>query len=331
MSGAKKYRVKKKIAAKKNKKKRKNLNPRQKQHERIFNPRRIVPEAKLIQKELPPMRKKTRKRIATEAERKKKYKTSQYKERAKRLRPFFKGQFAAGEGFDLRKPDSWTPAQKAKVTKYFRVMAPHITGDFVTKRYRNKENEQAAFDASLQEHRLKGQTGIAFKLSDPNEKLEIVVKRGKATIKQSGVTRVKIKFNRERFLADPDAEIDRALATTKANAFRLITGGSTQLKRLTRSDVKLELMALIKQYAPTRVRYEQGQRSYDDWLNGLIAYEGSAKKTATAIDKFIKRQERVSAVNEIERLDTLSKKGGGKGYNKTIVEQIEIRRKRKQK
>ncbi len=254
---------------------------------------------------------------------------AQYKTRAKRLRPFFKDMFSAKSGFDLRKPGTWTPQQKRKVTNYFRVMAPRITGDFKVKRYRLPENTRAAIDASLQEHPLKGQTAVAFSMTHPREKLEISIKDGVANVRQSGVSHVELKFNKKAFLKDPDAEIDRALNATDANIFRVITGAQQQLKTLTRSDVKEEIARLTRMYKESNIRRDMGQRPFDDWLNGLMAYPGTEKKTQTAVDKFVYRQERASAKREIDRLDTLSKKHGGKGYKKTIAAQVEITRDRK--
>lgn len=265
----------------------------------------------------------------TEKERAAIHKRNQYRERAKRLRPFFKDVFTASEGFDLRSPDKWTPAQKAKVTKYFRVMAPHITGDFVVKRYRRPDNKKAALEASMQERPLKGQTAVAFRKTDTREALRVTVKDGVANVVRSGVEQISLDFNRKAFMRDPDAEIDRALAKTDANVFRIQTGAFAQLKTLTRSEVKAEIARLIKQYSPENIRRDQGQRPFDDWLNGLIAYPGTKKKTYTKVQSFVRRQERQAAKNEIARLDRLSKERGGKGYSRTIDEQVKMRRKRK--
>jgi hypothetical protein len=40
------------------------------------------------------------------------------KEHVKKMRPYFGERFKAGSGFDLRKPDTWTPAQR-QVTRYW--------------------------------------------------------------------------------------------------------------------------------------------------------------------------------------------------------------------
>lgn len=232
-------------------------------------------------------------------------KRQQYKDRVKRMRPFFGDMFKASEGYDLRSPDKWTPQQKAKVTRYFRVIAPRITGDFVKKRYRKPENIRAAIEASLQERVLPGQKVAAFNV-DPGEQIEIKIKDGRAAIKQAGVDRVKLPFNKAAFLADPDAEIDRVLAMTDANVFRIITGGQQQNKTLTRSDVKDEIIKLIRDYHPENIQRAQDQRPFDEWLNGLMAYPGTEKKTFSAIDRFVHKHIKIMEKKEKDRLDQLS-------------------------
>jgi hypothetical protein len=251
----------------------------------------------------------------------------QYKERAKRMRGFFGDMFKAKDGYDLRKVDSWTPQQKAKVTRYFRVIAPRITGDFIVKRYRKPENITAAIQASLQERVLEGQTAAAFNV-DPGEKLEIKIREGRASVKQGGIDRVRLPFNKAAFLEDADAEIDRVLAATDANVFRVITGGQQQNKTLTREDVKGEIFALIMNYRPEAIREEHGQRPFDEWLNGLMAYPGTKKKTFTAIDRFVRKHARIMEIKERNRLDQLA--ADRKGITvKELRRQRTLRKKRR--
>ena len=253
---------------------------------------------------VPPKKSKARART-TKKQRVKLDKKRQYKERAKRLRPFFRDMFSASEGFDLRKPGTWTPQQKAKVTKYFRVMAPNITGDFEVRRYRIPENQAAAVDASLQETTLKGQTGVAFRV-DPGERLQIKIRRGVATVKKHGVERVKLKFDKKAFMLDPKTEVERILAMTDANVFQILVGGQGQNRVLTREDVMTEIVRLVESYAPSTVRKDQAQRPFTEWLNGLIAYPGAKKKTKSAVDKFVTGHKKVMAKRRKDHFDTLS-------------------------
>lgn len=251
----------------------------------------------------------------TKAQREALDKKRQYKERAKRMRGFFGDEFKATAGYDLRSVDSWTPQQKAKVTKYFRVMAPRITGDFIVRRYTVPENLDAAIDASLQEKKLPGQTAVAFSV-DPGEKLEIKVKRGVATVKKHGIQRIELKFDKKAFLNDPKAEIDRVLKQTNANVFQILTGGQGQNKTLTRGMVIDEIVSLIEKY-PIKKAAGKGSgrgryvRPYTDWLNGLIAYPGTKQKTLTAVDKFVKAHVVAVDKRRQDHLDSLSAKAKG--------------------
>ena len=214
-----------------------------------------------------------------------------YKDRVKRMRGLFGDQFKASNGYDLRKVGDWTPAQKAKVTKYFRVIAPRITGDFVVKRYRKPENLKAAIDASLQEGMLKGQTAAVYSV-DPGEKLEVKIIKGRAKVKRDGVGEQKMIFDKAAFLDDPEAEIDRILSQTDANVFRLIVGANKQNKVLTRADIAQEIFSLIARYNEETVL--EHERTYEEWLDGLIAYPGTVKRTAAKVQKHIDKHKKLT-------------------------------------
>jgi len=305
-----------------------------------------------------PKRSKKRKKVQTKKQRIAGAALDDYKQRARRMRGLFGDQFKAKDGYDLRKINSWTPAQKAKVTKYFRVMAPHITGDFVVKRYRRQDSIDAAINASLQEQdvKLKGQTAVAFSI-DSGDKLTVKIKRSTkivekarvnkktgemiftdervpvttAHITKNGMGFSKLIFDKQAFLEDPDAEIDRVLADSNANVFRVLVGGQQQNKALTRNMVKDEIFNLIRDYSPRNIERKQDQRPFDEWLNGLVAYDGTQKRTLSGVERYIRKHERVVAKREIARLNKLSIDHGGKGYKTTIDKQINLRRRRKGK
>jgi hypothetical protein len=227
-------------------------------------------------------------------------KLRKYKERAKRMRVLFRDEFSAANGFDLRKPASWTPAQKAKVTRYFREVAPTITGDFVVKRYRRKDSLEAAARASLQGAVLPGQTAVGFSV-DPGEKLDVKVRKGKAVVARNGQAEVSLYFDKAAFLEDPKAEVERVLRETDANVFRVIVGKKKQLRTLTRDDVVNEIMFLIETYHPDNV--QEGQRTFDEWLNGLQAYTGTEKRTYSRVMRQVKEHKKEMAKRERDRLD----------------------------
>ena len=241
----------------------------------------------------------------TKRERRAIIKELNYKERAKKMRPYFGDTFKASEGFDLRRPKTWTPAQKAKVTKYYRVMAPRLSHDFEVKRYRRPDKLENAIDASLQEHPLPGQTAALFSY-DPGEQVEIVTEGDEVRVVRQGLDRGKIKFDRNAFLEDPEAEIQRALDATNANVFRILVGGNEQNKALTREDVMGEIFAMIDRYSVENV--EEGERPWQEWLNGLVAYGGPKKRTKSRLSRQIEKHKKLSEQRDKERLATLSKR-----------------------
>jgi len=256
-------------------------------------------------------RKRKRKKRVTKAARQKAIDEFNYKDRVKRMRGLFGDEFKASEGYDLRKFNDWTPQQKAKVTRYFRVIAPRITGDFVVKRYRRPDNLEAAIDATLQEKKLPGQTAAVFSV-DPGEKLDVKIRRGKATVSRDGLAEQKLIFDKAAFLDDPDAEIERVLELTDANVFRIITGANKQNKVLTRSDIVQEIFSLIARYNEDQVL--EHERSYEEWLDGLIAYPGTEKRTKQKVNKFVKRHKELVEKRTKERLE--ARKARAKKYTR---------------
>ena len=53
-------------------------------------------------------------------------KQQNYKDRIKAMRPYFGDLFKPKNGYDLRRFDQWTRQQKARITKYWQVIAPQV-------------------------------------------------------------------------------------------------------------------------------------------------------------------------------------------------------------
>lgn len=234
-----------------------------------------------------------RKDPATKAERQHAISKYNLREGVKGMRPFFGDTFKASEGYDLRSIDRWTPAQKAKVTEYFDVMRPRLAGDFVAKRYRRKDHIESAVIESHQEKLLKGQKAVLFSI-DPGEDLDIRFSRsGKALVSRNAVGQDTLLFNKRAFMEDPSAEIERVLAETDANVFRIVTGANESLRTFTRSDLAAHIYKLIADYGEDNVMYEWEQ--YENWLNGIVAYHGTVAKTRPKLQRQIEKHKKLSA------------------------------------
>ena len=106
---------------------------------------------------------------------------------------------------------------KRKVTDYFRIMAPRLTGGkFVVKRYRREDHRLEAIAASLQEKPLKGQTAALFTVPQDVEKVEVRFTKTKgAVVSSRGVQTWRLLFNKKAFLDDWKAEVHRVLEAAR--------------------------------------------------------------------------------------------------------------------
>lgn len=231
-----------------------------------------------------------RKDPATKQERESAIERFNLNERVKKLRPYFGDTFKPSEGYDLRYMDEWTPAQKAKVTEYYRVMAPRLAGDYVVKRYRRKDHLRSAINEAHQEKVLKGQKAVLFSV-DPGEELDVRFSRtGKALVSRNNVDQETLLFNKRAFLEDPQAEIDRVLSETNANVFRIVTGENESLRTFTRSDLAVYIFKLIQDYGEDNVEYEW--EFFENWLNGIVAYHGTVAKVRPKLQRQIEKHKK---------------------------------------
>lgn len=257
----------------------------------------------------PPKKRKKKKPLLTKKEREAAIAEYNYRDRVKRMRGIFGDQFKAKDGYDLRKFNSWTPAQKSKVTKYFRVIAPRITGPFVKKYYRRKDHLTEAIVESQQEQLLPGQTAAVFSVDDPREKVQVKFSKKKpATVVRRGIEQVSLRFDRAAFLDDPEAEVERVLDLTDANVFRIITGANLQNRTLNRNEIIDEIFKIIANYSADTPGY-QG-RSFDEWLNGLVAYPGTQSKVRPKIQQIISKHAKITSARRQQHNRERAKRGG---------------------
>lgn len=229
----------------------------------------------------------------TKRDRKQFSKTVAYMERVKALRPFFGDTFKASEGFNLHDVENWTPAQKRKVTRYYRELAPIIaSGNFQVKRYRKPERLNAAIEASLQEQKLPGQKVAVFSV-DPGERVELEWKarEREPIVKRGGIEEQKLMFDKNAFLADWKSEVERVLSQTDANVFKVVTGRFRTTETFTREAVIDRILAFMVSY-PEEMKQSKGfeDKWYGEWLNGIIAYKGVSLSKMRTLSKAHKKE-----------------------------------------
>lgn len=250
----------------------------------------------------------------------------EYMERVEKMRPYFGDLFKPKSGYNLHNVDTWTSAQKRKITNYFRIIAPRIEGgDFVVKRYRRKDHHEAAVRASLQEKPLKGQTAVLFSVAKGVDRVGIrfTKKRG-AIVEQEGVATSRLLFNKRDFLTDWKGEVNRVLDIVPSiRIFKIIKGANLSSETYRREDIMREVAAIMELYTQELSEQEGFHaRWFGEWLNGLVAYEGvtiTQMKKADATHKGIVR-EREKVRNEQRR--RLRKRIAGR----RLKEQIEAER-----
>ena len=130
-----------------------------------------------------------------------------YDEQARKLRAshlFSKETFNAKDGgVDLRmSPDKWPATTKARITKYYKELAPRLAGDYVVKRYYKPGRLKVAAAAALQTRLLPGQKAVAFSV-DKDQDLEVSFDRkNRITVKRGGILEDKHFFDAAAMLID---------------------------------------------------------------------------------------------------------------------------------
>ncbi len=216
-------------------------------------------------------------RVAIAEMARQKISTKEYKELAKKLRSDFRG-FEARDGFDLRQPNTWTPAQKAKVTRKVKVINILQTRDNVKLYSPRIESRKRKLQAESQyEHYEKDAKFIYFPVK-PDADVKITYSKAKKKKHRPiiHVDKVRVEpifFNKKAFLKDPDKELRRVLDTEPdAVQYEFMAGDYLSDRTYVREGI-------IKKLAALRAQYE----NYKDWMLGIRAYIGSE----SPVDKLV--------------------------------------------
>src|SRR3990172_5840329 len=188
----------------------------------------------------------------TDAQQKKQIKRSLYRERVKKLRPYFGTLFKAPAGFDLRKsPDTWPRNAKKKLTKYWRVIAPQVAQKHKPRYFRRPDHLRAAIAHTQQEDFLPGQRAALFPL-EPGEKLTTkFTRKGKIKVTRQGVGVEKAYFDLQRMLTDPDTEVERTVTKLPPGAlrFKIMMGPHESRGTWREEDIAQGVMMFLNKYS----------------------------------------------------------------------------------
>lgn len=253
------------------------------------------------------------------------------KEHVKKMRPYFGDLFKAKSGFDLRKPDKWTAAQKSKVTKYWHVIAPQVARSHEARYYRDPENLEAAVMYTQQERLLPGQKAALFSLT-PGETLNVKVKKGRVNVKRNSVEVEKVYFDPDKMLEDPIGAGRDALAQLEgAKLFKLMFGPHESRGTFKTPDAVLNSMAFfIGHYGDDQFESEdQFSHHYGNWLGGVIGYFGRRESVESRVER--EDSERAEAVVERKRARGRRREDIRRHLIKQAVEEKHGKKKRKKK
>jgi len=209
-------------------------------------------------------------RPLTKTELRKKIRNEDYKRQAKKLRGTnaFGDLFKAKSGVDLRSPDSWSPAVKARVTRYAKELGPLLAGETKTKRYFREDHLRSAVEVSGQEKMLKGQKAALFPVDDFREEVQITFDRKhRPTVVRGGIEEQRINFDANE-MTDADsimAEVKRTLDAAPGKFFKFITGANESKGTFNDLDLLAQLDRML-------VNYDPDEKPIGDFLYGIKAY-----------------------------------------------------------
>ena len=242
-----------------------------------------------------------KRKLLTRKQLKVKTKIESYKRQAKKLRATnaFGDLFKPSEGVDLRSPASWKPSVKARITKYAKELGPLLAGETKTKRYFRPDHLATAIEVSPQEKRLPGQRAALFPVDDIREKVDISFdSRHRIRVFRGGIEELKINFDMDSFVRDPEGELARVLDQAPGQFFKFVTGAHESKNTYNAVDMANELTRML-------VMYDPSEKDLGDFLYGIKAYPGlrSAKRLRKRSDKHVE----IVTKRQHERLRVLSK------------------------
>lgn len=209
-------------------------------------------------------------------------------ETGRRMGKFAKG-FEASEGFDLRKIEDWTPAQKRKVTKMFALIDELTARPFTVYRARDTkrlEQVQKAAQHPYIDKNLK----VAFIPVNRKQPVKVRInKKGQVTFKQGNVARIPINFS-DYGITPADLALDTKQAVKKivkavpAKRYR-VQAGEFECNEMYSAgiigsafvgdELPEVIEKLVNKYSSENGYDPEDSNSswYGNWLFGVIGYQ----------------------------------------------------------
>ncbi len=229
-------------------------------------------------------------------------KLERYRRQAKKLR----ATHAFGDTFskdqNLLYPEKWTPAQKARVTRYAKELGSLIAGESQTKRYFRSDHLELAIYASPQRKLLPGQKAAIFPVDDIKEKVILEFTRDHKIKKYSrgGIEETTFMFDPDNFIDDPVAELEKVLDDAPGQFFKFIIN-ETESKDFWNADDMVDRMdSMIERYSKIE------GKEVEDFIYGIKAYP--KLRTKTKLEKRKKKHSSLVTKRQRGRLREIGKK-----------------------
>lgn len=194
--------------------------------------------------------------------------------------------FEAKDGYDLRKINEWTPAQKRKITRYYKELDDLTSRPFHPFAPRSKSHLKISQKYS--QHRSGfPKFKVAFIPTDGSVTPKVkFTKKGEMRVIQKGVEKQAFFLSLNTLLTDPKGAMDSITQATGFDTFTIMAGTH-------------EIFSLLGDSATIADEIAKKQKKYDnhrEWLHGVIGY------------KFKKEDQLIDYVNERRRKSNELKK-----------------------
>lgn len=198
--------------------------------------------------------------------------------------------FEARDGYNLRDIDTWTPAEKAKVTKLWNLVDELTAKPFQIVRKRKAENIRAVQEFAQHESFPPELKVAIIKVAYPEEKATVTVdpQTLDVAVTERGVTRRTHDFEK---LVDFTALEDEPRETIKAmveaapeSQMYGIQAGKYEVDRTyTKRGVTTAIINLMAKYSKKEGYNPKDKNSshWSNWLKGVVAYEYETVKDAS--------------------------------------------------
>jgi len=233
------------------------------------------------------------------------------------------GKFASGfdpsDGYDLRKIHSWTPAQKAKITRLFKIVDKLTARPFQIYRTSNKKNLRRVQEAA-QHGIYPKELKVAFVPSNSlKKKVKIRITKRGVKFKQGHVTRRVIDFatfgyTPDDVAIDPVGVVNDIVARVPASTYKIQAGENVEVGRGKSirmlgnnwpADRVADVVSRMVNYysSDTYDASDRGSSYFGNWLFGLVAYNFDKERDFMDYDAAysrarIKAQDRRAALRQ---------------------------------